>query len=444
MGAVKVFNQSGVLQVFGREHIKPNSYGEVAYETAKALVSSPEWRVEDPAMMADFLFQRDGEVFLGWSSPLHYADGYGSVAQEIAAWFLDNGIHLSIYPRDYDPGDPRFGGYSLDEWEEKAFVPRPIVDSLREQHKTPCFYGINMTWPRDVHKHPFCRGFGYTMFETTKPPEEWAACMNKCRRIIVPCQQNKTAFEGIGVTVPIHVVNLGINPEKWPVVEYREERRLRDKHRPFTFLMAAGLTHRKNPVGAALAFLKAFPKEPDVRLVLKTRGEQTSPGFRDWAKNVPADPRIRVIFEESTPTEMWRHMAEADAFVFPSRSEGFGLTPLQAMATGLPTIISGNSGMLEYFAPGLNYLIPCSEVKVPDCAHGGFPDAWGDVGNWWEPDEITLKHTMQYVFRDWRQAMKRGLAAAKWVRQRFSIENTCRGLLEVVHTDAAEDGLSET
>ena len=38
---------------------------------------------------------------------------------------------------------------------------------------------------------------------------------------------------------------------------------------------------------------------------------------------------------------------EADLTIMPSRTEGFGLTALQALSAGLPVLVSGNSGLGE-------------------------------------------------------------------------------------------------
>lgn len=439
MGAqVKVYNLTQVTQHHGRTKLEPGEWTEVPYALASQLAKSPNYRVDDAALLGDYKFIDDGGRYLGWSSPMYYSDGYGSVGQEIAKTFLGMGVRLSIFPRDYDPGDSRFGGLRLDEWEHKAYVPRNVIDRLREP-QDDCFYGFNLTWPKEVQRHPFVRGIGYTMFETTLPPREWAGCMNKCRRVVVPCQQNKQAFEDIGVTVPIHVVPLGVDPAKW---RYSDERQ--DNPFGFIFLMSAGITHRKNPVAAAKAFVAAFPmgqhREQGVYLYLKTRGAGAS-GFRDWAKELPDDPRIRVIAEESTPSEMLAHMHNASAFIFPSRGEGFGLTPMQAMATGLPTIFSDNSGMSEYANPRYNYPIPCAEVPVPDAAHGGFPDSWGDCGNWWEPDFDAMVEAMREVYSNQSKAWAKGKRAAKWVRERWTLELTCRDLLDVVMLDAKESGI---
>jgi glycosyltransferase involved in cell wall biosynthesis len=259
-----------------------------------------------------------------------------------------------------------------------------------------------MTFPAECHKSPFPRTIGYTMFETTATPAGWTRSMNLCRRLLTPCQSNVEAFRNRGVTVPIDVAPLGVNPEAWSFCD----RAGRDA--PFTFLMAGGLTHRKNPLGAVTAFLAAFPDQSDVRLVLKTRGGPTDSGFHWWAKHIPADERIQVIAENATPFQMAQYFAASDAFIWPSRGEGFGLPPLAGMATGLPVIVSDNSGMSQYCDDRFNYPIPCREVKVPPARDGGYPQEWGDCGNWWEPDLDAVVASMCEVYsRHTRRASER-------------------------------------
>ncbi len=65
------------------------------------------------------------------------------------------------------------------------------------------------------------------------------------------------------------------------------------------------------------------------------------------------------------------HVDEADkpalyrgalAFVFPSRYEGFGLPPLEAMACGVP-VITGNGGSLPEVVGSAGYVIPPSDTR---------------------------------------------------------------------------------
>jgi glycosyltransferase involved in cell wall biosynthesis len=131
-------------------------------------------------------------------------------------------------------------------------------------------------------------------------------------------------------------------------------------------------------------------------------------------------------------------MHKSHCFVFPSHSEGFGLTPLQSMSTGMPVIVSDNSGMSEYCNPSYNFPVPCYEVKVPDCRNGGFPDGWGDVGNWWNPHFDALVEAYRAVYADYGRAHKIGMDAAKWVRENWTVKHTCDKIIEVVKQDFEE------
>jgi glycosyltransferase involved in cell wall biosynthesis len=66
------------------------------------------------------------------------------------------------------------------------------------------------------------------------------------------------------------------------------------------------------------------------------------------------------------------HVDEADkpalyrsalAFVFPSRYEGFGLPPLEAMACGAP-LVCGNGGSLPEVVGSAGYVIPPSDTRA--------------------------------------------------------------------------------
>ncbi len=46
-----------------------------------------------------------------------------------------------------------------------------------------------------------------------------------------------------------------------------------------------------------------------------------------------------------------------DLFVFPSRAEGFGLPPLEAMACGTPVVVADSRGIREYAVDGVNALV---------------------------------------------------------------------------------------
>lgn len=263
---------------------------------------------------------------------------------------------------------------------------------------------------------------GFTMFETDKIPSgksEWAGetgnaadIINKLDALFVPSEHNKKLFEESGVTVPIYVIPLGINPHTFKFLK-------RPKRDVWTFLTAGVLTLRKNPGATITGFLDEFKHEPKARLIVKTKsgtlGHMTFP--KEWG--------VKIIDHNATQKELIDLYWQADCFLFPSRGEGFGLPVLEAMATGLPVIFADNTGMSDMANPEFNYAIP-STVKAKA---ERFPKEWGDVGNWYNIDQDKFKEAMRHTFENREDARTKGSRAAKWVKRYWTYEDTARKIL---------------
>ena len=57
-----------------------------------------------------------------------------------------------------------------------------------------------------------------------------------------------------------------------------------------------------------------------------------------------------------TEALLWVLMARAPLFVFPSRDEGFGLPPLEAMSMGTPVVVSNAAALPEVCGPAAAYV----------------------------------------------------------------------------------------
>lgn len=93
-------------------------------------------------------------------------------------------------------------------------------------------------------------------------------------------------------------------------------------------------------VGAALALL---PARPDVQMIFTGRVTDDQKGFftAELARLAAAGLQDRVHFlGELGWDDVVRHYQALDLFCAPARWEGFGLTPLEAMASGVPVIAS--------------------------------------------------------------------------------------------------------
>lgn len=106
---------------------------------------------------------------------------------------------------------------------------------------------------------------------------------------------------------------------------------------PF-LLYAGGFTRRKNVAALLEAWKNIAPDFPELTLALA--GPQTQLRALCEAANAP---RV-VVLGYIAHLEMPNLMKAARALVFPSIYEGFGLPPQEAMALGVPVIISAQGG----------------------------------------------------------------------------------------------------
>lgn len=277
---------------------------------------------------------------------------------------------------------------------------------------------------------------GFTMFETDKLPNgkgigndanDWAGItgnasdmINQMDELWVPCQQNVDVFKSSGVTIPVEKVTLGINDHIY--YDMSEKRDNTRKDRPFTFLMLGTLTSRKNVGAAITAFMSLFSGNKDVQLIIKSSSGTVA------AIQFPDGVNIKIIDEFSTIEQVQNYYASADAFIFPSRGEGFGLPPLEAMATGIPTIFADNTGMSEYANDEYNFPVK-SDIKT---RANRYPKKWGDVGNWYDIDLIDFQSKMLWVYENEKLAKDIGKKAAKWVAENWTYRNTAMRIVELI------------
>jgi glycosyltransferase involved in cell wall biosynthesis len=95
-------------------------------------------------------------------------------------------------------------------------------------------------------------------------------------------------------------------------------------------------------------------------------------------------------------------------FITGNSGEGFGMIPLQAMATGMPTILPDYSGMSEFAEYGIK--LKYTEGPSSHDFH---------LGNWARPDFNDLCDKMVYVYENYDEVSKQAYSNAKLIRKKF-------------------------
>ena len=175
---------------------------------------------------------------------------------------------------------------------------------------------------------------------------------------------------------------------------------------------------RKNIDFLIHAFLLAFPNEQDVVLRIKTTESSEY-------VNTLKSPRIQEIRQFCSEKDMVRLYQESLAFVSPSKSEGFGLHGLEALACGKPLISVFYSGETEYFKPGKNgYRIEHTTEKANDVFY--------KCGNWAQLNMHSLIEQLRFVYNNRVDAFLMGLQGRQSVMS-FNETNMAQGILKVLN-----------
>jgi glycosyltransferase involved in cell wall biosynthesis len=155
-----------------------------------------------------------------------------------------------------------------------------------------------------------------------------------------------TAGEVVALAIPqekIVVVYNGVDTAEFrPGTAVRAEFGL-PEHVPLALFVGDIKTTRKN-LETVLASMKALPE-----LHLAVAGKTEGSPYPALAAELQLSDRVHFIGKTSRIATLMRSV---DFFVFPSRYEAHPLVLMEALASGLPVVVSGNFGAADYIREG--------------------------------------------------------------------------------------------
>jgi glycosyltransferase involved in cell wall biosynthesis len=262
------------------------------------------------------------------------------------------------------------------------------------------------------------------MLEVTGIPDDWVRQANQMDEIWAPSHFNLETFRESGVTRPIYVIPLGVDPNYFhPGIAGR---RVSER---FTFLSVFEWGERKAPEVLLRAYAAAFSARDDVLLVLKVdnRDGEVNVAQQIAGLGLPPDaPPIALLYNQELPAyQMGCLYRSVDCYVSATRGEGWGMPVLEAMACGLPAITTNWSAQTEFMRDDICYPLRVARMipAVAKCPYyAGF--AWAD------PDEEHLAHLMRHVYEQREEARALGRRAADVVAREWTWEQAARRIVE--------------
>lgn len=384
------------------------------------LLNNPDISVQLP-----YKPLRGDKTKLTVASPLLSVTGWG-----ICSAYIVSELAKLRLGQEYKMGDGNFDDnqwianqsdlmlFPLANWHYQG-MPELTQALMRKSHH-PTEWTFAMTIPSELSAIPSPNLVLMSMWETSRLPESWRGLMeqNHVRHLIVPSKSQVELFRQ-GFDGDIDVVPLGIESAIWkPYI-----RPQREEDSDFVILLYGLLSARKCPIETVIevayrAFSSAYGNTVDNwKLILKTRAGVLSGGTIN-------DSHVEVINQDYLPEDLWKLTHRADIGIFLSRYEGFGLPAREAMASGLPVILSDNSGHSDICDERYNIPIPTDEIIDAKEMYQNDKENW----TWNEPNFEYAARKLREQYDDWvsrgRTQSSLGVKASQMIRENYTWKHT--------------------
>jgi len=131
-----------------------------------------------------------------------------------------------------------------------------------------------------------------------------------------------------------------------------------------TILYHGGLIKRKGVYRVLSAFNLLLKNRNNIRLIFSGGGEEAQ-GLKSMAKRMGISENV-IFLGHISEEEVVKIYHMADVFAYPSAYEGFGYTPLEAMACGVPVVTSNASSIPEVVGDAAILIDPNNDKEICD------------------------------------------------------------------------------
>lgn len=287
----------------------------------------------------------------------------------------------------------------------------------------PCQIHVRHQWPPDLKRPAQGRWVVVQPWEFGSPPKQWIPVFSRqIDELWAYTNHVRDMYLEAGVPADkVKVVPLGVDCEKFRpgLAPYP----LGTKKR-FKFLYVGGTIARKGFDVLLNAWKEAFGPHDDVCLVVKDMGGgsfykgQTAANWIRELQDSRQYAEIEYIDAELQPSQIPSLYAACDVLVHPYRGEGFGLPIAEAMACGLPCVITRGGAADDFCTESESWGVAARRVPVPGGKVGPFEtvsEPW-----WLEPSVPDLIEKMRAAHSDQDARIEKGEAARTRIVEHFT------------------------
>jgi len=307
-----------------------------------------------------------------------------------------------------------------------------LVDEIDFTDQAQMQQAASTSQPNDVNIsflganiHEFFQGHSvqWTVFESTQIPELVMSSLRPATQVWVPSSWGRDVLINNGIDPGrIHVVPEGVNPGQF----HPYSRQAYTSDRPFRFLMVGKYEQRKSFDETLTAFAQVYANMPNIELVIKsgyfTNHDEKFLSFKKKIEDLKLN-NVTLLWGPMPINDIAELYRSCDAFVFPTKGEGWGLPLIEAAASGLPIITVPYSGHTEFVQHIGNSVVAVDHVITDiDCPEyrSYYPQADQNWGQWARPDVYSISNAFQTVCREYGTLYANAQKNSEIIRNRFS------------------------
>lgn len=299
---------------------------------------------------------------------------------------------------------------------------------------------------------------GRTMFETDTLTQEHVRRCNAMDEVWVPTAFNAASFAAAGVDPSkIFVLPQGVDTEVFDPTRVEKTRIFPsgevllssetsfaiagcykflsifkwEKRKGWSILLDAYLSEFDGTDRVSLHILTQLDPESLARKELDSylKQKQLLHPNKNW-------PHVVLITEQMTQKKLLSLYRTVDAFVLPSRGEGWGRPHMEAMAMELPVIATNWSGPTAFLSPTVGYLLDIDNLEEIE-------EGFMSGHKWAMPSVTHLRTLMRHLYLHPEEGKQKGRLARSHILENFSVRSCAQALLQHIQraTSAARSKL---
>ena len=316
---------------------------------------------------------------------------------------------------------------------------KTFANELAKVASTDAAFTVRHAWPPNWTRPKSGKLVVVQPWEFGSLPEQWVKDSANVDEFWVPTHYVRNVYVESGVpaskvfVVPNGVDTAKFNPQAEPMKLSTTKK--------FKFLFVGGTILRKGPDVLLKAYLNAFTAADDVCLVIKDFGGKTVYAGQTFEEKIhaaqaqPNAPQILYLNDELAPDQLPALYRACDCLVLPYRGEGYGLPVVEAMACGLPVMVTAGGATDDFVRDEFAFRIPAHRQIF-----GNEISGLKLVKSGWllEPNGEVLAQHMKWLAAHPQDARERGCRAAEYAKNFCSWESAAKLALErIAHLNNA-------